>query len=103
MHGPLGTLWLLRSGEPAAHTYLMNTEVRNRHEEWQAAVRKHHEMVRNARNEGLSHVQVQNLGKTLLLAVDVSFARLKGAEADQGPGPARLPSEPISRTRPDTL
>ncbi|HMF75530.1 MAG TPA: hypothetical protein VK604_07690 [Bryobacteraceae bacterium] len=80
----------------------MNSKVRANYDLWQGAVRKHEEMIRNARGNGLTPSQVHNMSTVYLVAVDVAFARLKQAEAEPERGPAELLKAAVRALAPGT-
>jgi hypothetical protein len=61
-----------------------NKRVLALHEEWQRAVRKHTELLRDTRSRGLAAWQIQKVSKGALVEVDAAYARLKAAEAQPG-------------------
>jgi hypothetical protein len=68
----------------------MNNKVRTAYEEWQCAVRRHDEQLREARRCGFSPTQIRDMTQGNLLALDVAFARYKQAEAEPEHGAADL-------------
>jgi hypothetical protein len=68
----------------------MNSKVRTAYEEWQRAVRRHDERLRDVRRCGFSPTQIRAMTQGTLLALDVAFARYKAAEAEPEHGAADL-------------
>lgn len=60
----------------------MNSKVILRRREWQEAVHKHKETTRDLRAQGRGQAEIQSMSWGSLMAVDVSYARLKDAEAE---------------------
>ncbi|HEY1947112.1 MAG TPA: hypothetical protein VGG97_08910 [Bryobacteraceae bacterium] len=56
--------------------------MRTAYEEWQRAVRRHDERLRDVRRCGFSPTQICDMTQGTLLALDVAFARYKAAEAE---------------------
>jgi hypothetical protein len=61
---------------------MMTSKVRLRYEEWQTAVSRHEEEVRNARRHDLSPRQSREMAQKALFVVDTAFARYKEAQAE---------------------
>jgi hypothetical protein len=83
-------LTALETGRVQMHTEIMNSKVRERYDEWQRAVRKHDEQLRNARRLQLSPTQIRNMSMGMLLAVDGAFARYKQAKDESEHGTPEL-------------
>jgi hypothetical protein len=68
----------------------MNSKALTTYEEWQHAVRRHDEQLRDARRRGFSPTQVRDMTQGTLFALDGAFARYKQAEAEPEHGAADL-------------
>jgi hypothetical protein len=66
----------------------MNSRVRTTYQEWQNAVHRHHEQLRDARRRGFTPTQIQETTQGALLAVDAAYERHKQAEEEQERGDA---------------
>ena len=75
-----------------------NKTVRALYDEWQKAVRKHAELLRDTRGRGMAPWQIQKLSKGLLVEVDAAYARLRAAEAQPNPGGAAAQMEAALRS-----
>jgi hypothetical protein len=81
-------LWLLSRGSSQVHTNTMNSRVRTTYQEWQNAVHRHGEQLRDARRRRLTPIQIREATQGTLLAVDAAYERHKQAEAEQERGDA---------------